>query len=188
MAKRAYVPWLNNAPRSPQTRAHQKRATRNMNSVVQLHCILLPHIISYVFICANITCCGGHLFRCTVQVSNVLVAQDKGVEMREGWWQAIFRQCLAGLAAGSILRVLLEYDLERWLSNWDVKLGWALSGRSNRRSTTTLLLAHETFACFVILLRLLNSLILPLAPLSSLSAGVEYLHREAQMHCAPWLH
>lgn len=108
--------------------------------------------------------------------------------MREGWWRAIFRQCLAGLAAGSIFRVLLEYDLERWLGNWDVKLSWALSGRSNRRSTTTLLLAHETLACFVILLRLLNSLILPLAPLSSLSAGVEYLHREAQMHCAPWLH
>ena len=36
--------------------------------------------------------------------------------------------------------------------------------------------------------RPLPSLILILAPLSSLSAAVEYLHREAQMHWAPWLH
>lgn len=133
-------------------------------------------------------------------------AQDKGVELRESWWRAIFRQCLEGalwaffcicflISSRSLLcsiqldgfqvpgnlfyacslvvemmQIPMPIDQQHFkdLHTKTCKVPFGRHAHGN------ILLVVRACHCF--LSRRLASCLL----------GLEYLHREAQMHCAPW--
>ena len=74
--------------------------------------------------------------------------------MREGWWRAIFRQCLAGLAG--IFGVWFGELVESCLSSWDVKLNQVQLGSFGALKPEV---HYDTLACSWISLNIIKHLL-----------------------------